>query len=171
MKSHELKTDPDTFDAVLAGRKKFEIRYDDRGYQVGDLLVLRKTKHTGTQMMDGAPLEYVGAPLNVYVTHILRGPIYGIGSGWVCMSIEPRDTSNYTPKYAMDVLRNAMAADPEYAWSWQANIAMAFFDEAKLAMERREPTNMHALSNKAAARFMQQCFEVDLQKEFPERFK
>lgn len=89
MATHDLKTDPDAFDAVESGRKKFEIRYDDRGYSDGDELVLWRTKHTGAQMKAGALLEYTAPALHVRVTHILRGPIYGLAEGWVCMSIEP----------------------------------------------------------------------------------
>ena len=91
MREHELKTDPQVFDDVVEGRKPFEIRKDDRGYEVGDLLKLRKTKHTGAEMAEGAPLEYVGPPLYVYVTYLLRGPIYGLADGWVIMAIMPRD--------------------------------------------------------------------------------
>lgn len=91
---HELKTDPKVFDAVAKGLKKFEIRFDDRGYQVGDTLVLRKTLHTGEEMKRGSPLEYVSPKLYVTVTHILRGPIYGLEQGWVCMSIQPADLSS-----------------------------------------------------------------------------
>lgn len=87
MKEHELKTDPQVFDDVVAGRKSFEIRKDDRGYEVGDVLKLRKTKHTGAEMAEGAPLEYVEPPLYVYVSYILRGPIYGLADGWVIMAI------------------------------------------------------------------------------------
>ena len=94
MKEHELKTDPQVFDDVVEGRKPFEIRKDDRGFEVGDLLKLRKTKYTGAEMSLAhcpAPLEYVGPPLYVYVTYILRGPIYGLEDGWVIMAIMPRD--------------------------------------------------------------------------------
>ena len=91
MITHELKTDPAVFDAVCEGRKTFEIRKDDRLFAVGDLLKLRKTKHSGREMAEGAPLEYDGPPLYVYVTYILRGPIYGLADGWVIMSITPRD--------------------------------------------------------------------------------
>lgn len=87
MKKHELKIDPDVFDDVVSGRKTFEIRYDDRGYEVGDLLKFHKTKHTGLEMANGAPLEYIGQPFHVYVTHLLRGPIHGLKTGWVIMSI------------------------------------------------------------------------------------
>lgn len=39
---HELKTWPRYFDAVKRGDKSFEVRRDDRGYAVGDTLVLRE---------------------------------------------------------------------------------------------------------------------------------
>ena len=91
MQTHELKTDPLVFDDVVEGRKPFEIRKDDRGFEWGDVLKLRKTKHTGAEMAAGAPLEYVGPPLYVYVTYILRGPIYGLADGWVILAIKPRD--------------------------------------------------------------------------------
>jgi hypothetical protein len=84
---HELKTDPDVFDAVIEGEKKFEIRINDRDYQVGDDLCLRRTKHTGEEMGKGAPLVYSGSFWTVTVTHILYGPIYGLQDGWCIMSI------------------------------------------------------------------------------------
>ena len=86
---HELKTDPDVFDAVVAGNKTFEIRFNDRNFQVEDQLVLRKTKYTGEEMKNGAPLEYIGEPFFAVVIYILRGPIYGLSDGWVIMSICP----------------------------------------------------------------------------------
>lgn len=103
MQEHELKTDPQVFDDVAEGRKSFEIRKDDRGFEVGDVLKLRKTRYTGQEMrpymhpdqpgrvVEGQPLKYVGPPLYVYVTYILRGPVYGLADGWVIMAVMPRD--------------------------------------------------------------------------------
>jgi ASC-1-like (ASCH) protein len=84
---HELKTDPEPFDAVSRGEKTFEIRKDDRGFKVGDTLLLRRTKFTGEQMHFGDPLEYTGEQETFRVTHILRGPVYGLADGWVIMSL------------------------------------------------------------------------------------
>jgi hypothetical protein len=86
-KPHWLKTDGAMFNEVVLGHKTFDIRFDDRGYREGDLLVLRETRSTGEEMRAGAPLDYTGRDCARIVTHILRGPIYGLKEGWVIMSI------------------------------------------------------------------------------------
>ena len=40
MRVHELKIGSEFFEAVKDGRKKFEIRKNDRNYKVGDVLML-----------------------------------------------------------------------------------------------------------------------------------
>ena len=84
---HELKTDPVVFDAVKSGEKTFEIRLNDRNFKVGDVLFLRRTRHTGEEMRAGMPLEYTDDELRKTVRYILHGPIYGLADGWVIMSI------------------------------------------------------------------------------------
>jgi hypothetical protein len=39
---HKLKTWPQFFDAVACGVKGFELRKDDRGFEVGDVLLLQE---------------------------------------------------------------------------------------------------------------------------------
>lgn len=90
MKSHILKTDPQPYQDVHDGRKKFELRKDDRPFEVEDELVLHETRFTGAQMKadpEAYPLQYTGRFNIVTVTHLLRGPIYGLAEGWVIMSI------------------------------------------------------------------------------------
>ena len=53
---------------------------------------------------------------------------------------------------AFDVLKAAIQADDDYAWAWHCNVAMPFVDEG----------GTHEHANRAAARFMQTCFEVDV---------
>lgn len=61
-KTHELKTDNEMFEAVYSGFKGYEIRFDDRGYQVGDWLHLKETEFTGEEMKAGKPLVFTGGP-------------------------------------------------------------------------------------------------------------
>ena len=58
-------------------------------------------------------------------------------------------------KQAMAVLSKAIKNDPEYAWAWHCNIAMAYYDEGVGGKQA---------SNRAAARFMGLCFGVDTSK-------
>lgn len=88
-RTHTLKTDRDVFQAVQAELKLFEIRFDDRGFQVGDRLELLETVSTGAEMAAGAPLEFTGAKVSMVVIHIMRGPVYGLMQGWVLLSIKP----------------------------------------------------------------------------------
>lgn len=83
-REHVLKTDPEVFDAVAAGLKTHEIRFNDRDFCVGDVLVLYRTKHTGAEMRNGCPLIYEGAPIRKVVSHVLSG--YGLSEGWVILS-------------------------------------------------------------------------------------
>jgi hypothetical protein len=88
MKWHELKGDPEPFDAMARGDKTHEIRYDDREYQIGDGLLVRRTQYTGSEMKtQRKPLVYSDVPpLKRMVTHIQRG--YGLEPGWVILSVK-----------------------------------------------------------------------------------
>jgi hypothetical protein len=99
---HELKTDPEAFDAVASGLKNFEIRFDDRGFQVGDTLILQRTRHSRLEMQNGSLLEYTGQIERRVVTYILRGPIYGLQTGWVIMALGP---ANCAPRSGWQPLR------------------------------------------------------------------
>ena len=83
---HTLKTDRDVFEATVEGRKTYELRRDDRGFSEGDSLYLMETTYSGAEMAGGKPLVYTGRTATRTVTHILRGPIYGLADGWVILS-------------------------------------------------------------------------------------
>ena len=89
MSEFTLKTDPAVFQDVLDGKKTFEIRFNDRGYQVGDLIVLKETKFTGQQMREGSPLIYTGREMQKQISYILSG--YGLQDGWVILGITDFD--------------------------------------------------------------------------------
>lgn len=85
---HRLKTDPIVFDAVARGLKTFELRKDDRDFQVGDTLLLMETQYSHLEMQNGAPLVLTGNVAGRDVKYILRGPIYGLAAGWVIMAFK-----------------------------------------------------------------------------------
>ena len=66
-------------------------------------------------------------------------------------------------KKAFGIFKEAFKNDPQYAWSWHCNIAMAAYDQG---------LNQKS-ANKAAANFMTICFGVDTSqsKEYKELFK
>lgn len=87
---HELKTDPEVFAAVLAGLKTHEIRFNDRGFQVGDELLLRETAHSGAEMAarPEIPLIYTDRTVRRTISHIQTG--YGLADGWCILSFARR---------------------------------------------------------------------------------
>jgi hypothetical protein len=86
---HELKTNSDNYLAVVYRIKRFELRFDDRNYQIGDILRLKETVYTDEEMKSGKPLEYTGNTVDVTVNYILFDkPNWGLEPGWVIMSIE-----------------------------------------------------------------------------------
>ena len=87
MKTHELKTDPEVFQAVFDGLKTYEIRKNDRDFAVGHALLLRETTHSGAEIAAGAPLTYTGRQYAARITHVLVGPVYGLKNGWAILSL------------------------------------------------------------------------------------
>lgn len=78
-KMHSLKILPEFFNEIITGKKTFEIRKDDRGFKVGDTLVLNEI----------APISgiYTGRKTVVKITYIFRGGRFGLEEGFVIMSI------------------------------------------------------------------------------------
>ena len=78
MKVHELKIKQNYCNDIRENNKSFEIRKNDRGFQVGDILHLK--------VIDEVTEEYTGFDMFVEVMYIHRG--FGLADGYVCMSIE-----------------------------------------------------------------------------------
>ena len=76
---HSLKTYPCYFDSVLNGEKTFEVRLNDRNYNVGDFLALNE--------YDPEKTKYTGRSLLVRVTYILDDEKF-VKRGFVVLSIE-----------------------------------------------------------------------------------
>ena len=79
MKLHELKILPEYYIEVLNGKKRFEIRKDDRNFQVGDIIRLCECDINGFTGRD-----------SVYdITYKLDGGKYGLEKGYCILSIKP----------------------------------------------------------------------------------
>ena len=77
---HTLKCWPEPFSETVAGRKNFEYRKNDRGYKVGDTLILREW------LPDY--LAYTGREITVKVTYMLdKG--FGLPEGYCILSTAP----------------------------------------------------------------------------------
>ena len=88
---------------------------------------------------------------------------------------------------AFRILKKGLQNDPDYAWGWQCNLAMAIYDESRPqciceildgkykghrpdcaivkahdARHFNEHVLSHQFCNNAAARFMKLCFDVDV---------
>ena len=87
MKRHILKTDAEVFRASWDGIKTFEIRIDDRDFQVRDEMFLVETVASGEEMKKGAPLEYTGRFIIQTITYKLKG-MYGLGEGWCILGTD-----------------------------------------------------------------------------------
>ena len=87
MKIHNLKTDPEVFAMSFSGVKPWEIRFNDRDFQSGDMLILEETKYSGEEMKKGKPLEYTGRKLSRLILYILPVGAYGLADGWVVMTV------------------------------------------------------------------------------------
>lgn len=78
-KTHELKTWPAYFQAMIDGNKKFDIRKDDRGYMLGDELRLQEyDQHLGL---------YTGRGLSAIVDFKVDGGQFGIEPGYCVLSV------------------------------------------------------------------------------------
>lgn len=79
-KTHELKTWPEYFDAIAKGDKTFDVRKNDRGFQIGDVLILKQWDNTKN--------EYTGSEITTKVTYVLKGGQFGIEEGYCVLGIK-----------------------------------------------------------------------------------
>lgn len=79
---HRLKTLQPYFDDVKSGKKSFEIRVNDRDYQVGDMLILEE--YDNTDFTTG----YTGQVIIKSVTYVLMDcSQYGLKDGYCILGL------------------------------------------------------------------------------------
>lgn len=72
--THELQLWPACFAAVNDGSKPFDVRENDRNFQVGDRLLLRE--------FDPDTEQLTGHTLTRWVSYVLQGGLFGIQPNW-----------------------------------------------------------------------------------------
>lgn len=83
---HMLKTEIVMFEAVERGDKRFEVRKDDRAFQCGDTVTLRR----GAEASVAAPMplsKNQSQSLDFTIGFVLRGGQYGIEPGYVAFQL------------------------------------------------------------------------------------
>ncbi len=79
---HDLKCWPEFYPVIESGLKPFEIRYDDRGYQVGDVLRI----HEYEPLPGDAEGQYTGREVERIITYKTA---FQQQSGWVVLGVQP----------------------------------------------------------------------------------
>jgi len=79
MKKHDLKTIQPFYNDVESGAKPFEVRFNDRDYQVGDILMLQEWNINGHFL--------TGRECQKEITYILDNPDY-CKEGYVILGIK-----------------------------------------------------------------------------------
>jgi Domain of unknown function (DUF3850) len=87
MKTHELKTWPSFFEAVLNGSKTFECRRNDRDFAPGDTIVLKEFDPEHNPRFDDC--VFTGRTLTRKVGFVVHGGVFGIQPGHCVMSLLP----------------------------------------------------------------------------------
>lgn len=75
---HELKIYPKYFEDVTSGKKTFEVRKNDRNFQVGDILTLKEWDN----------IKYSGKEIRARVAYMLNDKFIGVMPGYVVLGIE-----------------------------------------------------------------------------------
>lgn len=90
---HELKTWSEYFNDIVSGKKPFELRKNDRNFQVGDKLHLIEIAYPEPLYLDGVmgidPVRLsTGRSITKEVTYILHGPLFGLEEGYCVMGLK-----------------------------------------------------------------------------------
>ena len=81
MQTHKIKLNKNYADAVLSGEKNFEVRYNDRGYQKGDIIQFIIVDELGEPHI---PHELENHRFEI--TYLIHG--YGLEHDWCAFGIK-----------------------------------------------------------------------------------
>lgn len=80
---HIVKIKKQYFVKLLSEEKTFELRKNDRNYKVGDVIILKE--------IDDYDLKFPfnrGREVKAEITYILKGPVYGLETGYCILAIK-----------------------------------------------------------------------------------
>ena len=92
IKQHELKCWPNYFDDVMTGGKPFEVRRDDRGFAVGDILWLREWKPGGAGYTGRSVKKVIIYRFSSDDDVLADRPLF---DGWCVLGLAPLPASFY----------------------------------------------------------------------------
>ena len=75
-KTHELKCWPESYQLILEGKKRFEVRNNDRDFHQGDILHLREFDPLKQSVDIGTPPVYTGRHLYAFVDYCMTEFMY-----------------------------------------------------------------------------------------------
>ncbi|MEW8993092.1 DUF3850 domain-containing protein [Clostridium sp.] len=91
MKIHELKILPSYFEEIKSGEKAFELRKNDRNYQVGDVLLLKEFNlNKKYEDIEGNETYYSGRKILMTITYIFKDDSnnFGLDKDYVILGIK-----------------------------------------------------------------------------------
>ena len=100
-KARKLKILPQYFEEVANGNKRAELRFNDRGFKVGDVYDLEE--------FDGK--TYTGRAITIRITHILEG-FEGLQKGWCMFSFVTLGEAKEACPNKIEEIRLIASADP-----------------------------------------------------------
>lgn len=109
LRTHRLKTWPEYFEAVKSGEKTFEIRFNDRDFQVGDMLCLEE--------WDNKLGVYTGEVCEREVSYVLHGDRFGLAQGHVIMGLKDRHAAEQMARYQWLYIDPKDAKTGDQCWS------------------------------------------------------
>ena len=95
-RQHVLKSERPYFELIKSGARQFDIRKDDQGYAVGDLLILREGDYG-----DRGDWYYTGAQLHAVISYVQRSDDDqpGLKPGYVVIGISPQKVTPRTGRW------------------------------------------------------------------------
>ena len=133
MTEHKLKIKSEYFSAVINKTKTAEIRYNDRNYQVGDILILNEIDENGV---------FTGNNCAVIVTHVLDDNQY-LQTGYVMLSFRMQNSDDshknineikaQSIKEAVinQVLQHRLMTEREFTWQSYRDEILSYADRLK----------------------------------------